>query len=63
MRTLERVVLVIGSVIAMVGAFGIMWRELSIESHLPAGGWLRRTFEIIVPAACLAGLIVWLWVR
>ena len=63
MRTFERVILVIASVIAVIGVIGVVGRELTTKSDLPVGGRIRRIIEIVVPAAGLVGLIVWLWVR
>jgi hypothetical protein len=60
MGTFERVVLVVASVIAVVGVIGVVWRELTTKSDLPAGR-IRHVIEIMVPAAGLIGLIVWVW--
>ena len=60
--TVERVVLVVASLIAVIGVIGVVSRELTAESDLPAGGRIRRVIEIIAPPAGLIGLIVWLWV-
>jgi len=61
--TFERIVLVLASVVTVFGAIAVLWRELSTPDDRGLGARLRRMVEVLLPAAGLVGLLVWLWVR
>ena len=61
MGTLQWIVLVVASGIALVGILAVAWRELSGPAAAFGGGRGRLTFEVLLPVTGLIVLIVWLW--
>jgi hypothetical protein len=61
--TFERIVLVLASVVTVFGAVAVLWREFSMPDDRTLGARIRRMLEVLLPAAGLVGLLVWLWVR
>jgi hypothetical protein len=62
MDTLQWIVLVVASMIALPGMVAVAWRELGAPVDPPPGGRVRLTLEVVAPVAGLVALVVWLWV-
>jgi len=60
-NTLEWIVLVVASGIALLGVAVVVWRELAVSADPSSRGRLRLAAEVFAPAIGLFVLIVWLW--
>ena len=61
MDTLQWIVLVAASVIALVGAGAVVWRELGAPTTSASHGRARLTLEVVLPGAGLVALVAWIW--
>ena len=55
-------VLIVGTVLVAVGLVLILWRELGGAGERRQVGKARDTFEVLLPVAAVAALLVWVWV-
>ena len=61
MTVLQRIVLVIASVMAAVGMLAIVWRELVAPIDAPGVSRARLAIEVLLPVAGVAALLLWIW--
>jgi hypothetical protein len=59
--TLQWIVLIVASAVAVVGIVAVAWRELGAPVETAPGGRGRLALEVLLPVAGLVALVTWLW--
>ena len=59
---MQDAVLIVASVVVGLGLVLILWRELAAPEERRRGGPVRDMFEVLLPVAATAALVVWVWI-